>query len=139
MINRRFVASSLMKIAKMLEASSPFKMTELELELYHALETLHSILEDAKKDLEKFLEKEKDDRDEAEIQFRLDELDEKVRSLPRVTDGFVQMMEEADRNLSKAYEAIRDGEEDSLLETKADLELFAGKVFSEYQNLRNRE
>ncbi len=139
MNDRILAAQALKKIAKDLMASSPFKMTEVELELYHNLDKLHDILISAKEELSKYFESDESERDPSVLQMKLDALDEKIRDLPESTDGFSAMMVRADEEITAAYDAVRKGDLTAISEAKADIELLAGKIFSEYQTLRERE
>lgn len=119
-------------------AASPFKMTEVELELYHNLDKLRDILLETKEEVNNYFDDSNTDRDPVVFQGLLDGFDEDVRKLPRSTEGFSNYMTQADQIISRIYDAVKMNDVESLTEAKADLDLLSGKIYAEHQKLRSR-
>ena len=137
-MNKKIMASSIRRMARALKASSPFNMTEIELELYNSLDKLHKIVTDAKDEVVKFFDKTETERDPSELQVKLDSLDKSLRDLPKVTDGFYSFVVRADTAINNLYNSVKTGNIEQVTEGKTDIELLAGQIFSEYQKLRQR-
>lgn len=137
-MNKRIVATGIRSVANILKASSPFNMTEIELELYNNLEKLHKIVTDAKDEVAKFFDKTEAERDPSDLQMKLDTLDKNLRDLSKVTDGFYAFVVKADEAINNLYNSVKMGNVEQITEYRADIELLAGQIFSEYQKLRQR-
>ena len=137
-MNKKFLANEIRNLANRVLASSPFNMTEIELELYHNYDKLHDILLGVKDELLKYFDEENTDRDPAKLQGILDDFDEDIRKLPRSTDNLYSYLVQADSVISSICSAVQKNDLETLTELKADLDLLAGKIYAERQKSRQK-
>ena len=136
-MDKHTIASKIRSLANRV-ASSPFNMTEVELELYHNLDKLHDILLETKEETNKYFDDSNTERDPVLFQGLLDGFDEDVRKLPKSTEGFSNYMIQADQVIARIYDAVKMNDMEAVTEAKADLDLLAGKIYAEHQKLRSR-